>query len=92
MVGMHAVANMVAEQATEIVDYTIANLSLFSRCQTRVTTCDGASAFRLVQKLATSGAGRGTANVFVTSAVTNDCEDGDEEYFMSSDVFLCARY
>ena len=84
---MHSVANLVAEQADEIVSYTIACLSLHASVQTLVTTCDGASAFRLLQKSSTSGAGRGTANTFVSSAVANDAEDDeDAEYYMSSDV------
>ena len=50
VVGMHAVSNLAAEQADELMWYTIASLKLKARVRTRVTTCDGASAFRLVQK------------------------------------------
>ena len=146
VVGMHAVSNLAAEAADELMWYTIASLKLKARVRTRVTTCDGASAFRLVQKsntwddsgapppvaaappppqappppppqapppppappaaapavapaaapavapalppLATGGhpIRRGTANVFISSAVPNDVEDdNDAELFMFSD-------
>lgn len=86
-VGMYAVANMVAEQADEIVWCVVAHLKLYARVWTRVTTCDGASTFRLMQKINSSGQGRGTSNDFVTSAVPNDVEDDPKaELYMSSDV------
>jgi len=77
VVGMHAVSNLVAEQADELVWYTIAQLALKAMVRTRTTTCDGASCFRLQHKINTTGQGRGTANTFGGSRVPNDCEDDE---------------
>lgn len=89
-VGMFSVANMVAEQADEIVWFVIACLQLYALACTRCTTCDGASNFRLLQKSNTSGQGRGTPNNFYSSAVVNDCVDplvdSQAQIFLSSDV------
>ena len=54
VVGMHAVSNLVAEQADELVWYTIAQLALKAMVRTRTTTCDGASCFRLQSSYAAS--------------------------------------
>ena len=55
-----------------------ANLKLYAGVRTTVTTCDGASTFRLAMKYNTSGAGRGTANHFVTTTLPNDIEEDDD--------------
>jgi hypothetical protein len=58
---------------------------VYADVRTIATDSDGASAFRLQQKSSTSGQGRGTANVFVTTERPNASRPG-AKFNMLSDT------
>ena len=74
VVGIHAVRDCVAEDINELKWQTIANLRLYAKVRTVVTTKDGSGPNRLDDKCDTSGMGRGTSNMYVTTVIHNDVE------------------
>jgi hypothetical protein len=85
VVGVHAVNSPPAEVVTAIIDETIDNLEIYAQVSVVATSSDGASSFRLQQKYATSGQGRDTANVFVTTTRPNPSRS-DRILNMLSDI------
>jgi len=85
VVGVHAVSSPPAEVVEAITTETIANLDIYAGVRVIATVSDGASAFRLQQKKATSGKGRGTANIFVSSERFDDTRP-DSVINMMSDI------
>jgi hypothetical protein len=85
VVGVHAVSSPPAEVVEAITTETIANLDIYAGVRVIATVSDGASAFRLQQKKATSGQGRGTANIFVSSERFDDTRP-DSVINMMSDI------
>ena len=82
--GVHAVSSPPAEVVEGLQSETIMCLEM-EGIHVIATSSDGASAFRLMQKESTSGQGRGTANVFVTTTRRNPERPGSV-INMTSDI------
>ena len=76
VVGVHAVSSPPAEKVEKLLVATIAMMELYAGVTTVATCSDGASTFRLQQKMTTSGNGRGTANTFINTTRPNDARPG----------------